>query len=278
MVQVDNAGRLAGSRRPVALITGASAGIGAEFARQLAARGCDLWLVARRGERLAQLAEALGRQYGIRAESHVADLSLPDAVASLCDRLDRQGVEVDWLINNAGAAGPDLLADPDWSQHEAFVRLMQLSVMQLCQRLVPPMRRRGHGRVINVASVAGRLPGPDGGHYGPVKAWMIAFSESLALSCRADGVHVCALCPGLTVTEFHAAAGLTERFGRVPRLLWTDAATVVRDGLAAVERGRDVRISGALYRWVDPLTQSVLTRPLLKWLRRRFGPSSDSPT
>lgn len=261
----------AASPRLRALVTGASAGIGAEFARQLAGRGLDLVLVARRGDRLRALADELAQAHGTGVEIVVADLSEPGAVATLCDALEARELPVDWLVNNAGSAGPDLLAEPGWDRHEAWVRLMQLSVMELCHRLVPPMQARGFGRIVNVASVAGRLIGPDGGHYGPVKAWMIAFSESLAQSCRPHGVHVCALCPGLTVTEFHAAAGLQQDFARIPGVLWYDAATVVREGLDAVDRGVEIRISGRLYRWLDPFTQSVVSRRLLKWLRARWA-------
>ena len=122
------------------------------------------------------------------------------------------------------------------------------------------MRERGCGRVINIASVAGRIPRGGNCNYGPSKAWVIALSEELALTVAADGVKVCALCPGFTHTEFHQRAGLMEMKNTLPKWFWYDADVVVRDGLRAVERGRSVYLSGRLYRWLDPLFQSLLTR------------------
>ena len=169
-------------------------------------------------------------------------------------------------MNNAGVAGPHLLEDRDWSAQARFFELMMLSVAQLCHRFIPPMRERGFGRVINVSSFAGRLARPAGANYGPAKAYLVALSEELALLLKGSGVHVSALCPGFTHTEFHEAAGLMDMKRGLPGFLWYDAATVVRDGIEAVERGRAIRVSGRIYRWLDPLAQSVWVRPLLKAL------------
>jgi len=249
-----------------ALITGASAGLGAEFARQLAARGHDLLLVARREERLAQLARELGAARGVRASVFAADLAEREAPARIEAFVVERGLRIDWLVNNAGSAGPDLLADRDWDGQARFFELMMLSVAQLCHRFVPAMRERGFGRVINVSSFAGRLARPAGANYGPAKAYLVALSEELALVLRGSGVHVCALCPGFTHTEFHEAAGLMEMKRGLPGFVWYDAATVVREGLSAVERGKAIWISGRIYRWLDPFAQSVWLRPLLKAL------------
>jgi short-subunit dehydrogenase len=247
-----------------ALVTGASAGLGAEFARQLAARGHDLLLVARREERLHELARELGAAHGVRIDVLAADLAEREAPARIEAFVRERGLHVDWLVNNAGAAGPDLLADRDWSAQARFFELMMLSVAQICHRFIPPMRERGSGRVINVSSFAGRLSRPAGANYGPAKAYLVALSEELALILRGSGVNVCALCPGFTHTEFHEAAGLMEMKRSLPGFVWYDAETVVREGIAAVERGAPIWISGRLYRWLDPLAQSVWLRPLLK--------------
>lgn len=249
-----------------ALVTGASAGLGAEFARQLAARGCDLLLVARREERLAELAHELGKAHGVRVDVCAADLAEPEAPARLEAFAAERGLAVDWLVNNAGVAGPHLLEDRDWSAQARFFELMMISVAQLCHRFVPPMQARGYGRVINVSSFAGRLARPAGANYGPAKAYLVALSEELALLLRGSGVHVTALCPGFTHTDFHEAAGLMEMKRSLPGFLWYDAATVVREGIAAVERGAPIHVSGRLYRVLDPLAQSVWLRPLLKAL------------
>jgi hypothetical protein len=249
-----------------ALITGASAGLGAEFARQLAGRGHDLLLVARREERLKQLAGELCAAHGVRVEVFAADLCDPQAPARIEALVAERGLRIDWLVNNAGVAGPDLLEDRDWNEQARFLELMMLSVAQMCHRFIPPMRERGFGRVLNVSSFAGRLARRAGANYGPAKAYLVALSEELALVLAGSGVHVCALCPGFTHTEFHEAAGLMEMKRALSSFLWYEAHTVVREGIDAVERGKPIWISGRLYRWLDPFAQSVWLRPLLKAL------------
>ena len=249
-----------------ALITGASAGLGVEFARQLAAREHDLLLVARREDRLKELAEELRATYGVAVETCAADLARPDAPEEIDAFARERGIEVDVLVNNAGSAGPHLLDEPDWAEHARFLELMMLSVAHMCQRFVPPMRDRGYGRVVNVSSFAGRLARPAGANYGPAKAYLVALSEELALDLAGTGVHVSALCPGFVHTDFHAEAGLLEMKSRLPGFIWYDAETVVREGLDAVERGRVIMVSGRIYRWLDPIAQSVWLRPLVKAL------------
>ena len=134
----------------------------------------------------------------------------------------------------------------------------------MCHRFVPGMRERGFGRVVNVSSFAGRLARPAGANYGPSKAYLVALSEELALDLKGTGVHVSALCPGFTHTEFHESAGLMEMKEGLPDLLWYDADVVVREGIEAVEAGKAIHVSGRLYRLLDPLAQSVWIRPLIK--------------
>lgn len=252
------------AQRRRALITGASAGLGAEFARQLAAAGCDLVLVARRAERMEAIAAPLRERYGIETTLISADLAQREAPGQISAKLAERGIEVDYLINNAGAGSGDLLEDRDFEAHARYLELMMLSVAQLCHLFIPPMRERGFGRVINVASVAGRIPRAGGCLYGASKAFLVHLSEELHLTVGKDGVNVSALCPGFTHTEFHAVAGTLEMKAKSPKLLWYDADVVVREGLAAVERGKPVWLSGRLYRWLDPLFQSVWTRRLFR--------------
>jgi len=249
-----------------ALITGASAGLGAEFARQLAARGFDLVLVARREDRLKAIAEEITKTHGRQVHTFAADLSLASAPDRIADFTREQGLGIDYLVNNAGSAGPHLFEEPDWEAQARFLELMMLSVPHLCHHFIPPMRASGYGRVINVASFAGRIARSAGAHYGPAKAYLIALSEELALELKGTGVAVSALCPGFTHTEFHEVGDLQEMKRGLPSWLWYDAETVVREGIEAVERGRPIRVSGRLYRWLDPLAQSVWTRPLFKAL------------
>jgi short-subunit dehydrogenase len=260
----------------IALVTGASAGLGVEFARQLAARGVGLLLVARREERLRALALELGEEHGVRTHVFAADLSEPGAAAGIEAFVRERELEVDWLVNNAGSAGPDLLEDRDWDEQRRFFELMMISVAELCHRFVPSMRERGFGRVINVSSFAARLAQAGGANYGPAKAYLVALSEELALTLRDTGVHVTALCPGFTHTEFHEAAGLMEMKRATPGFVWYDAATVVREGLEAVEHGKAIHVCGRIYRWLDPMAQSVWLRPLLKALGPRGGKADDA--
>ena len=249
-----------------ALITGASAGLGVEFAEQLAAKKIDLVLVARRKQKLESVAASLHERHGVRITTLCADLSRSEAPRELLEATRSGDLEIDYLVNNAGSAGPHLLEEPEWAPQAAFLELMMLSATQMCHHFIPPMRERGFGRVINVASFAGRLARPAGAHYGPSKAYLIALSEELALSLSGTGVHVSALCPGFTHTDFHAEGDLAEMKSTIPDFFWYDADTVVRDGLRAVEKGRPIMISGRLYRWLDPFAQSIFIRPLLKSL------------
>lgn len=251
-----------------ALITGGSAGIGLAFAHQLAARGCAVILVARRAEKLEAAAEAVRARASVEVHTLVGDLSDPACPRRLFEEVEALGLHVDILVNNAGSQGPHLLEDRDWEANARFMELMVTSVAHMCHRFIPPMQANGYGRVINVASVAGRVPRPAGVNYGPAKAWVIAMSEELAMVVEGSGVHVTALCPGFTHTEFHAEGDAAEVKARLPGFLWYDVDTVVAEGLAAVERGRAVQISGRLYRWVDPLLRAWWMRPVIRAMGR----------
>ena len=254
------------SRGRTALVTGASAGLGAEFARQLGALGYDLVLVARRRDRLEQLATELHGAHGGRVEVIVADLAEPTAPDSIAGRVAALGMRVDYLVNSAGSAGPHLLEDRPWPQHAAFLQLMTASMAHMCHLFAPGMRERGFGRILNVASVAGRIARAGDLSYGPSKAYVVALSEALDLTLKPYGVRSCALCPGFTHTEFHAVAGMLEAKAALPDFVWYDAEVVVREGLAAIEKGKCVYSAGRLYRLLDPLLQSVWTRPLVRRL------------
>ncbi len=256
-------------RGRTALITGASAGLGREFARQLGRQGYRLVLVSRTRADLEQLAEELHSSDGVECIVLPADLSRAEAPGEIFEQLQSRGVEVDYLVNNAGIAGYPLLTERDWSAQQDFFQLMMLSIAHLCHLFVPPMVERGWGRVLNIASVAGRIALGGDCNYGASKAWVIALSEELALTVGSSGVKVCALCPGFTHTEFHQRADLMKMKNSLPRWLWYEPETVVREGLAAVEKGKRVYVSGRLYRWVDPLFQSVLTRRLFTFNDRR---------
>lgn len=254
-----------------ALITGASAGLGAEFARQLAAQGKDLILVARRQLPMQNLADELADLYNIKVELIKADLCDPHATAAIFDAVKERGLEVDYLINNAGSVGPDLLTDRDWSAQQKYIELMMTSVAGMCHHFIPLMQSWGYGRVINVASVAGHVSLAGDTSYGPTKAYLIALSKGLAATVHGDGVHVMALCPGFTHTDFHLSEELARMKRNTPDFIWYDADVVIREGLAAVEKGKPVYISGRLYRYLVPVLRSRLGR----FLTSRMGVKRD---
>ena len=226
-----------------ALVTGGSSGIGAAIAREYARRGVPLILTARRTERLQALADELRTQVDV--VTLAADLADPAAPAALQAEIAARGLHVAHLVNNAGYGVPGRYLSADWKAHGESLQVMLTAVCELTHRFLPAMEAAGYGRIINVASLAGLVPA-SAGHtlYGATKAFLIRFSESLALEVAGRGVHVCALCPGFTYTEFHDVNGMRERVSKLPKLLWLDAATVARLGLDAVERGKIRCVTG----------------------------------
>jgi len=245
-----------------ALITGASSGLGAEFARQLAAQGRALVLSGRNTTALFTLAESLHRQHRIDVRVFAVDLSHSDGAGLLWQQIQRQNLPIDLLINNAGSAGGNLLVG-DWEEHQAQLTLMMQSIAALCHYAVPTMLERGSGQVINVASVAGRVAEARDSNYGPCKAYVIALSQGLARELTHSDVQVMALCPGFTHTSFHDSSDMQSMKSNTPSWLWYDAETVVREALQAAEDGQTLCISGRLYRWLDPLIRITWIQRLL---------------
>jgi short-subunit dehydrogenase len=253
-----------------AVVTGASGGIGAAFARELASRGCDLVLVARGAGRLDQLAAEVRARHGIHAEVLIADLSDPDGLARVAGRITDHGDTLDLLVNGAGALGSiGPLARQDASALTRDVALNALSLVRLTHAALPGMLRRGCGGVINVSSVMAFLPAPGGAVYSASKAFATSFSESVHGEVKDKGVHVTALCPGSTGgTKLHRSAGHRES-SRLGRLL--DVDEVVLAGLAAVAAGRPVCVPGIDYRWRVGMSR-VLPRSFVRArYYRRWG-------
>lgn len=247
--------------RPLSLITGASSGIGAEFARQLAALGHDLVVTARRVERLDSLAAELQTQHDTRVTVLAHDLADPAAVAWLCGALDQRDLQVDWLVNNAGYGVPGAFDANSWATHADFLRVLLTAPTELAWRLLPGMRRRGHGRIVNIASLAGHVPAP-AGHtlYAASKAYLIKFSQALALENQSHGIHVSALCPGFTWSEFHDVTRTRDKMNKLPGYMWLTAEEVVRQGIDAVERGDAVYIPGRVNRLIKSMLQLMPDR------------------
>src|SRR6195952_4190934 len=222
--------------RRLALVTGASAGIGAAFARILASHGYDLALTARRADQLDKLAEEISLRYGVEALTVTADLAEPDAPGQILDFLTAHGRTVDALVNNAGYGLPGAYADTRWDDQRAVIQVMVTAPAELAHRVTPGMIHRGRGRIINVASLAGLVPGA-AGHtlYGAAKSFMVRFSQSLHQETLGRGVHVTALCPGLTFSEFHDVVGNRKAVNETtPRWMWSSAEAVAQAGYTAV--------------------------------------------
>ncbi len=238
-------------RGKTALVTGASSGIGKAYAELLAAKGYALVLTARRRERLDELAATLRQQHGIDAHVIAADLAAPEAPAQIVAELQQRALRIDLLVNNAGYGVPGSYLNVAWADHARFMQVMVTAVLDLTYRLLPGMLERGWGRIINIASVAGMVPAP-AGHtlYGASKAFVIRFSEALAAENMDKGIHVTAVCPGFTLSEFHEVTGTRDRMNNMPGLLWLKAPDVARQGYDAVMRGTPVVVNGWIYRFV----------------------------
>ena len=231
--------------RRLCLVTGGSAGIGAAFARVYAAHGYDLALTARRADRLDALAQALRDDFGVEAITLPADLALPETPARLVAALAAQGRVVDALVNNAGYGLRGAHATTPWADHQAFLQVLVAAPAALAHAVLPGMVERRFGRIVNVASLLGLMPAlPGQGLYSASKAFVVKFSEGLHMETLGTGVHVTALCPGLTRSEFHAAAGMTEVIAMAPPFVWMDAAPVAQAGYAAVEANRAICVPG----------------------------------
>jgi short-subunit dehydrogenase len=230
--------------KPVALVTGASSGIGAEFARTCAARGTDLVVVARDEHRLEALAESLENAHGADVEVLPADLTTSKGTAVVEARLESDEPPIDLLVNNAGFGTFGKFADLPREVEAREIGLNVIALMRLCHAALPPMIERGRGGIINVSSLAGYQPTPLNATYGATKAFVTSLSHALHEEARGTGVNVMVLCPGFTRTEFQERAGLNS--GAVPSFMWQSAEAVVAAALRAYDNGRAVCIPGPL--------------------------------
>ena len=223
-------------KRPVTLVTGASAGLGAEFARQCARRGDEIILVARRRERLETLAREVGK-----AHVFAADLATPGAAAKLVGEVEALGFDIETLINNAGFGLAGRFAALAPERQAEMIDLNVRALTELCRLVLPGMIERRRGFLLNVASTAAFQAGPNMAVYYASKAYVLSLTEALHQETKGSGVHVTALCPGPTATEFFDVAGAAD--GRLAKIA-TDAASVVRAGLRGLERNRAIVVPG----------------------------------
>jgi len=255
-----------------ALVTGASAGIGAAIARLLAERGHGVVLVARREQRLRDLAADLAGRHGVRAEPIGADLADPGARDRLAARLDELGLTVEVLVNNAGFGGSGSLARGDRRRMVEMVRLNCEAYVDLQARYSAGMAERGRGAVINVASTAAFQPLPGTATYGATKAFVLSLSEATHSELAGHGVTVTAVCPGPVKTEFAQAAGVGDAERTLPGVFWTPVADVAREAVDGAAGGRRVVVPGLLNRagaLAGQHTPRVLALPIVKNVWRR---------
>jgi short-subunit dehydrogenase len=231
-----------------ALITGASAGIGEATARELAARGHGVTLVARREDRLRSLADELSERFDIRAEAIGADLGSATARADLLRRIDELGLEVEVLVNNAGFGGGEDFVDTDRERLMSMVELNCMALLDLQAAYLPRMVERGRGAVINIASTAAFQPLPGTATYAATKAFVLSLSEAVHEELKGTGVTLTAVCPGPVKTEFMDVAGLTAAEDQLPGVFWLSAESVAKAAVEAAEDGKRAIVPGLLNR------------------------------
>ena len=259
--------------RHLCLVTGASAGIGASFARIYASQGYDVALTARRGDRLERLADEIRLRYGVETLVIPADLADEAACDQLLSELNANGRVVDALINNAGYGVPGTYAGTSWSDQRAFLQVLLIAVCELTHKLLPGMIERKYGRIVNVASLAGLVPGA-AGHtlYGATKSFLVRFSQSLHQENLDKGVHVSALCPGFTYSEFHDVVQIREQITRsTPAWLWMGPDEVAGAGYEAAEANRAICVPGAPNKTIAALTKLTPDDWVLALMARESG-------
>jgi short-subunit dehydrogenase len=253
-----------GASGRLALITGASAGIGAAFAAAYAGMGYDLALVARRRDRLEEMAAKLSAAHGVEAFAVPADLAAAEAEAPIVEALARRGRHIDVLVNNAGFGIPRAFTDAPWREQRDFLMSMAVAPCALAYAAIPGMAERGWGRIINVASIAGFAPGVAGNTLYPgVKSLIIKFSQALDAEYRERGLKITALCPGSTRTDFAAHAGYQHLVSASAERFSQTAEAVVASAIRGNEAGKVVVIPG----WTNRLAVAVmrvLPEPLVR--------------
>ena len=253
--------------KPIALITGASSGIGEALARRFAAGGHHLVLVARSGDKLKTLAAALSAAHGIKTWVAATDLSQPDAAKKLASSMKRARRPIDVLVNNAGVLAHGSFVDMPAGTHRQLIDLNVAGLTAMLAHFVPAMVARGQGRVLNVASIAAFQPVPSLATYAATKAYVLSLTESLSEELKGTGVSVTALCPGITATHMlDSAQRASQSLTKLPGFVVGSAEAVADEGFDACVHGEVIRVPGALN-----LAAILAARATPKWLLRRVS-------
>jgi hypothetical protein len=253
---------------PAALVTGATAGIGAEFALQLAQSGYDLVLVARDEARLAETRESLAARFGVGVDVIAADLVTDAGCAVVAERISDVQRPIDLLVNNAGIGTYQSFGTAELADEERQIDLNIRAVLRLSHAAVRSMTGRGSGCILNVSSVSAFVPRGSNATYGASKAWVTMFSESLSVQLTGTGVTVTAVHPGFTHTEFHERA--QADMSHVPKRMWLEAPDVVREALADAAKGKPLSTPSRQYKAMVGAARSV-PRPVLRRIMARRG-------
>ena len=248
------------SNRQLALITGASSGIGREFTKFLAESGYDIIAVARRRELLESLASEL-QTFGAQTKVVVADLSTSVGVQSIIG----EASNVDFLVLNAGITRAARVGSTSSDEISTLNTLLATGVVEVCEAIVPKMMQRKKGNVVIVSSIAAFTPMPKSGLYAAAKTYVMSYGQSLNLEVRKSGVRVCVVCPGYVRTELHRNAGLTHLRERVPKWLWINPEKVVKAALSGLHKNKSVVVPGAIYRLARPFLGSRVAQTI--WQR-----------
>jgi short-subunit dehydrogenase len=258
-------------RSSTCLVTGASSGIGTDIARELAARGHGVTLVARREDRLREVAEELSSRHGIRAETVSCDLSDAKARDAMIAEVESRGLTVDALVNNAGFGTGGYFQKLELDREIQLVRVNVEAVVHLCGVYAPKMIERGQGAILNVASTVAFQPLPRQATYSASKAFVLAFTEALREDLHGTGVTATTLCPGLTQTEFFEVGGMTEAATNAPSFAMMSAAECAAIGVRGMERGRRTVVAGS-FNTAGAIGGRLMPRTILLPLLRRFYP------
>lgn len=248
------------------LITGASTGIGYELAKLFARDGYQLFLVARNREKLESLAESLKQEFGTRTYVFPQDLSVPGAVPAILREVSRNQLTVDILVNNAGIGLYGMFAELSLEKQLAMMQLNMTSLAQLTRELVCPMKSRGYGRILNVASTAAFQPGPLMAVYYATKAFVLSFSEAIAEELQSSGVSVTCLCPGPTRSEFQKNAEMGNIWLFSLNLM--DSAVVAKAGYEGLMQSKRLVIPGIL-NWLAAFSVRISPRRFVTWVVSR---------
>lgn len=253
--------------RDTVMITGASSGIGEALAGIAAHHGCDLILVARSADKLEALAGELARTHGVKTTVLVADLSVPGAAGTLWQAVQEKNLRVDVLVNNAGVLKHGAFRAMEPADHQAMIQLNVAGLTDLLAHALPSLIAQGHGRILNVASVAAFQPIPSLATYAATKAFVLSLSEALAEELRGTGVSITTLCPGVTATNMMAQAqASSEALKNLPAMLISDVQDVAEEAWRACQKGQTIVVPGTLN-----LAAVLAGRATPKWLLRRIS-------